>query len=106
MYDVKKLTSWIEKNQPEAIITNFEEPFPTLEQVKRICPKNVGLVSLNWNSDHPEIAGIMQQRSLIGEEAVDLLMRRLQQNTLGLDALAPTILIPGSWLDGSSVKQQ
>jgi LacI family transcriptional regulator len=105
-FDVKKLTKWIEQKQPGAIITNFEDPFPTLEQIKRICPKNVGLVSLNWSSDQIEVAGILHQRSVIGEEAVDLLMRRLQQNRLGLDAMAPTILVPGSWMDGSSVQLQ
>jgi DNA-binding LacI/PurR family transcriptional regulator len=104
-FDAKKLTKWLQQNEPGAIITNFEDPFPTLEQIKRICPKSVGVVSLNWNSDQPEMAGIMQQRSVIGEEAVDLLMRRLQQNRLGLDALAPTILVPGSWMNGSSVHQ-
>jgi LacI family transcriptional regulator len=105
-YDTKKLTKWINDNQPGAIITNFEDPFPTVEQITRVCPKNTGLVSLNWNSDQPEIAGIMQQRSVLGEEAVDLLVRRLQQSRLGLDALAPTLLIPGSWVSGSSVQQQ
>ena len=71
-----------------------------------MLPKGVGLVSLNWSSDQPQVAGVMQQRSIMGEEAVDLLMRRLQQNRLGLDAMAPTILIPGSWIDGVSVRQQ
>jgi len=105
-YDAKDLTKWMVQNEPGAIITNFEEPFPRLEHIVRNLPKNVGLVSLNWESDRPEIAGIMQQRSVIGEEAVDLLMRRLQKNRLGLDSLAPTIMVPGSWVNGQSVQQQ
>ncbi len=105
-YDPTSLKKWITQNRPGAIITNFDDPFPKLEHFRKVLPKSVGLVSLNWNSDHPEIAGIMQQRSVMGEEAMDLLIRRLQQNRLGLDVLAPTIMIPGSWIDGASVKQQ
>jgi DNA-binding LacI/PurR family transcriptional regulator len=105
-YDVKDLTKWLAQTKPGALIVNFEDPFPKLEHISRNLPENVGLACLNWNSDHPEIAGVMQQRSVIGEEAVDLLMRRLQQNRLGLDSLAPTILIPGSWVNGPSVRQQ
>lgn len=106
VYDAKKLARWMEQNKPNALITNLEEPFPTLDQIKAHLPRNAGLVNLNWTSDLPEIAGILQQRSVMGEEAVDLLARRLHQNRLGLDALAPTILVPGSWMDGESVRQQ
>jgi hypothetical protein len=45
----------------------------------------------------------MQQLSVIGEEAVDLLVRRLNHNRMGLDPLAPTIVVPGTWMNGSSL---
>ena len=105
-YGVKNLTRWIEQNQPGAIITNFENPFPGVEQITRILPPHVGLVSLNWSAEHPEIAGVMQNKSVMGEEAVELLMRQLQHNRFGLDSFAPTILVPGEWVNGSSVRRQ
>jgi DNA-binding LacI/PurR family transcriptional regulator len=103
---LKKLAGWVEQNQPEAIITNFESPFPRLEQITRILPSKVGLVSLNRTPEHPEIAGIMQNAHVMGEEAVELLARRLQHSQLGLDSSAPTILVPGLWVDGDSIRQQ
>jgi len=105
-FDAKQLSRWMDQKKPSAIITNLEEPFPNLEQIQAVMPRNAGLVNLNWNSEQPEVAGILQQRSVMGEEAVDLLARRLHQNLLGLDALAPTILVPGSWMEGASVRQQ
>jgi LacI family transcriptional regulator len=104
-FDQKAFAAWIGKCRPDAVMANFDNPFPTPEQMRRVLPANVALASLNWSSDYPDIAGIMQQRFFMGEEAIDLLARRLQQNRLGLDTLAPTIMIPGTWTDGASVQR-
>jgi LacI family transcriptional regulator len=102
-FDAKSLRQWIKLNKPNVVVSNFEAPFPTAEQLQSVLPKSVALASLNWSSSHPDIAGIMQQRTFMGEEAIDLLARRLQQNRMGLDSLAPTVMIPGLWIDGASV---
>jgi len=101
-YDAEALSRWIGRNRPGAIITNFESPFPTPEQLNQVLPKDVGVVALKWNRDQPQVAGIAHQRSVVAMKAIDLLTRRLRQNQLGLDSLAPTILVPGSWVNGPS----
>jgi LacI family transcriptional regulator len=102
-FDAKSLRKWITQTKPNVVVSNFEEPFPTAKQLQSVLPKSVALASLNWSSTQPDIAGIMQQRSFMGEEAIDLLARRLQQKRMGLDSLAPTVMIPGLWIDGASV---
>ena len=104
-YDAEALNRWIGQNRPGAIITDFKSPFPTMEQMARSVSKDVGLLTLNWNRDRPQIAGIAHQRSALAMTAIDLLTRRLRQNQLGLDSLASTILVPGSWVNGPSVRQ-
>jgi DNA-binding LacI/PurR family transcriptional regulator len=101
--DAEALSRWIGRNQPGAIITNLESLFSTLEQMNRALPKAVGVVALNWSRDRPQVAGIAHQRPVVAMKAIDLLTRRLRQNQLGLDSLAPTILVPGSWMNGPSV---
>lgn len=102
----KELERWMAKNRPDALITDFASPFPTREQILEALPRDAGLATLSWHRDQPQIAGIAHQRSVVAVKAIDLLARRLNHNQLGLDSLAPTILVPGAWVNGSSVRQR
>ena len=102
-YEPKALKKWIAETQPDVFVVNFEQGFPEVEQLRRAAPKT-GFVALNWDNRQPEIAGIDQHRNMIGEQAVDLLLRRLQGKQFGLDPLAPSIKVPGSWMDGASLR--
>jgi DNA-binding LacI/PurR family transcriptional regulator len=102
-YDAKALKKWVTQNRPEVLLANFEEVFPRMEQLTENTSPGVALVALNWNEKQPEIAGINQHCAAIGEQAVDLLLLRLQGNQFGLDPLAPSIKVPGSWVDSPSL---
>jgi DNA-binding LacI/PurR family transcriptional regulator len=105
-YDSKALKKWMTQYKPDVIVAHFEDAFPTLEQVREHTPKDTAITALNWDKSRPEIAGIDQHRSIIGEQAVDLLLLRLQGNQFGLDPLAPSIKVPGSWVDGTSIRKE
>jgi len=100
-YDAGAMKGWLRYSKPEVILANFEETFP---QVGQISDHALSYAALNWNKNSPEIAGIDQNRSAIGEQAVDLLLLRLQANKLGLDPLAPSIHVPGVWVNGTSLQ--
>lgn len=104
-YDPKALKKWVTREKPEVIVANFEEGFPQAKQVALNAPATTGLAALNWSTDRPEIAGIDQHRAVIGQQAADLLLLRLQGNQFGLDPLAPSIKVPGSWVDGASLRR-
>ena len=104
-YNPKALKKWMTQCKPEVIVAHFEDAFPSLEQIRSHAPSGLSIAALNWNKDQPEIAGIDQHRSLIGEQAVDLLLLRLQGDQFGLDPLAPSIKVPGSWEDGPSIRR-
>jgi LacI family transcriptional regulator len=97
---------WLQREKPDAIVALFEHDFPRLEKLRAAAPETSTIVSLNWSKRRPEIAGIDQHPARMGAQAVDLLLLRLHGNQMGLDALAPTIKIPGSWRNGPSVKRQ
>ena len=101
-YEPKRLKKWVKETKPDAFLANFEKEFPRLEQVRENAPAGVGLAALNWSEKEPEITGVNQHRSVIGEQAVDLLLLRLQGNQFGLDPLAPSIKVPGSWMEAAS----
>ena len=102
--DSKAVAKWIEQNQPEVVIANFENRFPRPEQLVSRTGTPIGLVALNWNRHQPNIAGVNLQVPLIGEHAIDLLLSRMRRNMFGLEDTAPTVQVPGSWMDGSSIR--
>jgi DNA-binding LacI/PurR family transcriptional regulator len=98
----KNLAKWLDQSNPEVIIANSEDAFSQLEQMGSAA--QVDLVALSWNKDQPTVAGVNQQRALIGEQAVDVVLSRLERNLFGLDEGAPTMSIPGLWIDGASIR--
>jgi LacI family transcriptional regulator len=102
-YDQKAFKKWMRKANADAIIAHLENSFPRVEQIRSHAPKDTALVVLNWNKNQPGLAGIDQCRSAIGAQALDFLLLRLQGHQYGLDALAPSIRIPGLWMGGASL---
>ncbi|HEX4083791.1 MAG TPA: LacI family DNA-binding transcriptional regulator [Chthoniobacteraceae bacterium] len=103
-YESGKVADWLKRVRPDAVLVNFEEEmFPRVEHFNFRGKGSPAIAALNWNEQQPEIAGVNQHRSAIGSQAIDLLTGRLQKGQFGLDPLAPSILIPGSWTDGPSV---
>jgi DNA-binding LacI/PurR family transcriptional regulator len=97
----KNLAKWLDQSNPEVIISNSKDTFLHLEQIG----SQADFVALSWNKSQPSVAGVNQQRALIGEQAVDLIMNRLERNLIGLDEGAPTVSIPGMWMDSASIRK-
>ena len=100
--DTIKLRKWIAKTKPDAILANFENTFPSLEQLQAETKRGIDLVTLNWNRGQTGLPGIDQRSLVIGEQALDLLLLRLHHNLFGLDEFAPVINVPGTWVPGTS----
>lgn len=103
--DSKAVAKWMEQAKPEVVIANFENGFPRPEHLVSRSGQPIGLVTLNWNRHQPSLAGINLQAPLIAENAVDLLLFRMQRNLFGLEEAAPTIHVPGTWMNGLSIRQ-
>lgn len=103
--DSQALSRWIAQAKPDAVVAHFENNFPRREQLVGPGGRAIDLVALNWNRRQPSVAGINLQVPRIGEAAVDLLVLRMQRNQFGLDETAPIIHVPGSWMDGPSLRR-
>ncbi len=103
--DSRDVAKWMDQAAPEVVVANFESSFPRTEHLISHAGKPVDLVALNWNRRQPAIAGVNLQLPLVGESAVDLLLTRMQRNLFGLEEAAPTIHVPGSWMDGVSIRR-
>ncbi|MEJ0001447.1 MAG: LacI family DNA-binding transcriptional regulator [Verrucomicrobiota bacterium] len=93
-----RLEPRLRRARAEAVLVPDAIPFPDAEHPWHPAPAGLAVAALDWSAAEPGIAGVRQHRAIIGEQAVDLLVLRLQGNQFGLDPLAPSIRVPGSWV--------
>jgi LacI family transcriptional regulator len=104
-YDPKSLARWMAQAKPDVIVANLDKTFPSYEQLISGAGADIDIAALSWDRRKPHVAGVNLQLPLVGEHAVDLLLLRMQRNIFGLEETAPTIHVPGAWMDGSSVRK-
>jgi len=103
--DSQALKKWVAQAKPDVVVAHFENSFPRREHLVGPGGRTVDVVALNWNRKQPNVAGVNLQVPRIGEAAVDLLVLRMQRNIFGLEEVAPIVQVPGSWMDGPSIRR-
>jgi LacI family transcriptional regulator len=95
---------WVAREKPDVIITQHDEVFDWIEEMKLRVPEEIGLVHLNCPKGDLRWAGILQNAQAIGAAAVDHLISMLQRNERGVPELPQYLLIEGSWREGPTVR--
>lgn len=100
--DQTRLAAWLDRQRPDALLTNVRELRELLARIGRRVPRDVALASLSVRDGHVS-AGLDQHPEEIGKVAVQLLVSLLHHNERGLPALPREVLIEGDWVDGDSL---
>ncbi|HVU32684.1 MAG TPA: LacI family DNA-binding transcriptional regulator [Opitutaceae bacterium] len=102
--------SWVEQHAIDCVLTlsTFRNA-PNLMDAwlatrGRSVPRDVGLVSLDVTSVHPDWSGVEQHSDEIGRAAVDLLFSKLQAGERGIPKLPRTVQVHGHWRDGRTLR--
>lgn len=95
---------WMDKHKPDAILCINPVIREWVEELGLNVPGDIGLANLNLVADVPEWSGINERHDDIGAAAVDLLIGALSRNELGLPRQPRKILIPGEWVEGSTLR--
>jgi LacI family transcriptional regulator len=98
-------TKWYKSAKPDAIIA-MNEPvvLSWLEHLGVSPPNEIGFISLDQTDDTGKIAGVRKHHSMLGANAVDLLIAKLQHNELGVPEFPRITLLAGKWVEGSSIR--
>ncbi|AHF90574.1 LacI family transcriptional regulator [Opitutaceae bacterium TAV5] len=105
-WDEDAFARWFERQRPEAIITST----PGLHGVTRwarehrlAMPADFSL--LNINTQHDEhTGGIDQDNVSLGATAARMVIDKLNRNDRGVPAVRQTVLIPGKWVEGHTLR--
>jgi LacI family transcriptional regulator len=97
---------WFRRHRPEAIIGVVQPIRAWLAQIGVECPRDVGLVSLDWDEGAKNAVAAVDQNALAtGAAAVDLVLGQMRQNERGLPATPQTVLVDSVWRAGGSVRR-
>jgi len=95
--------TWLNKYEPDVIFTLYNNALGWLRDLGKRVPEDIGVIQLEWRPSRPEIAGMNQHSSVIGEAAVDMLISQINSNETGIQEFPRATLIGATWVDGRSV---
>ena len=101
----RQLREWLSLHRPDAILTEVGDLHTLLDELGYRVPENLGLASTS-SLDGPSEAGIDQHSDLIGQAAVETLIRLIHTHQFGLPDQPREVLVPGSWRDGPGLPEQ
>ncbi len=102
---------WVDEHAVDSVLTlstfrNEPNAMETwLSRRGRQVPGDIGLVSLDVTSVHPDWSGVEQHSDEIGRAAVDLLFSKLQAGERGVPKLPRTLQVHGHWHDGRTLRR-
>ncbi len=94
------LSGWIDKEQPDAIITDLPQIVAMLAQLGIRVPEDIALATTSIH-DTPINAGIEQHSQEVGRLALLTLVSLLNEADRGRDSIQKQTVVQGEWVDGS-----
>jgi LacI family transcriptional regulator len=99
-----KVSGWMEKFRPDAVISNNTQPMFFLKERGYRVPQDVGFASLDCMPEKFDYAGVSQPRDRIAAKAVDLVVEQLENHEFGLPEVPKIVMVEGFWRDGPTVQ--
>ena len=96
------LVRWLRKEKPDAVITTIAPAVAMLKSAGYRIPEDIAVAAMSVLDGNVD-TGIYQNPEEIGRAAVLLLISMIHDNDCGVPALHREILLPGRWVDGSSL---
>lgn len=100
--DEKLFEKWLNRYQPEVLITKASFVQPALEKLGLRIPRDIALVDLFIDRADGPVAGVRQNHETVGGLAVEILAGQLQHNKFGVPGIPTTTYVEGTWYDGDS----
>jgi ribose transport system substrate-binding protein len=100
----QRFGKWLEQHRPDVVIGSHEHVLEWVQETGREVPEEMGFVALDCPTLNGSISGIYQNGPEVGVAAAELLVGMLHWNELGLPAMPRTLLIEGSWVQGTTTR--
>lgn len=102
----QQLRKWIERYQPDAIITNDQNFTKHLEEDGLRVPEDIGVVHMNLADDVKGWSGIDQNQDVVGAACIHMLIAELRTYNQGRPEFPHSYQVKGSWIAGETTRQR
>lgn len=103
--DDDKFAAWLEKWQPEAILSGNLVILEKLAKSGVSVPGDVGVAILDRAPSDEGAAGIDQQFEAVGAAAVDIIVGQINRNERGVPPTPQLIMTDGVWVPGNTLRK-
>ncbi|HEX8312676.1 MAG TPA: LacI family DNA-binding transcriptional regulator [Chthoniobacteraceae bacterium] len=100
----KAFPEWFNQHRPEAVLSLAWEVLGMLHEMKLRVPEDVGFAHLALTAGDRDSAGVNQNSEIVGASALELVDAQLRRNERGVPLVSKTLLVPGCWVDGPTVR--
>ncbi len=97
--------AWFSHYRPDVVLTQAWQCGRVLKDLGVRVPEDVGVANLGVTAEEAQWAGVNQNAELVGAAALDLVDAQLRRNECGIPVHQKTLLIPGHWVAGPSVRE-
>jgi len=97
-------SEWFRMHRPEAVLSLSDQVLRVLNGLNLAVPRDVGFAHLALCEGERQWAGVDQKSELVGAAAIDLVDGQLRRNERGVPRFPRTLLIPGEWRPGPTVR--
>jgi LacI family transcriptional regulator len=94
---------WLQKNQPDALITLTGHELDWLHALNLSVPGDLGLVTVVRTHDS-SCSGIEERNELIGALTIEQVATRVMHNEYGLPVQPCLTLVEGEWVEGKTLR--
>ncbi|MHA3774998.1 LacI family DNA-binding transcriptional regulator [Verrucomicrobiota bacterium sgz303538] len=102
----RHFAAWFSEHRPDVVLSHEWQVMRILDSLGLRVPHDVGFAHLALGDrEQYQWAGMDQNSELVGAAAVDLVDAQLRHNERGAPEVAKTVLIPGRWISGPTVRE-
>lgn len=98
------LLKWVERHQPEVIVTKLPEVLTCLRRAGYRVPEDMGVAFHSLHERTEGLSGTKKNSFQIGAMAVDVLVDMLHRNERGSPKYPQMMMIEGSWVEGRTLR--
>ncbi|QYY36695.1 LacI family DNA-binding transcriptional regulator [Ruficoccus sp. ZRK36] len=103
LLDKEKFLAWYHRWRPDCIVASIIDYKNWLHEVGISVPEECGYAMLSTRG-LKNVSGIYSPPEQMGRAAVNLVVRELFINNMGLPLYPETVLLKGQWVDGHSLR--
>jgi LacI family transcriptional regulator len=100
------ISEWMQAHRVDVIISNWNELLDTFATAGIRLPDNVAFASLDIPPSLAQVAGVVQNHSLVGQRAMEQLVIMTDAYQRGVPEAQTITYIPGYWQDGLTAPQR